>query len=176
MSEKETILEGPGKASVQVECAQFCAIITGIMCNLLSIAFVWPFDQLYDEDNQKLSHAAALIVTLAFFGMTVGVVFCGSCISMGKSMTDYDNQICQMVGHSCCMPGILWYLLSCGVLQLAAAILMTISTVKNTSAGAGSNVIAFAAFVAAWEYLTAFFSLIYGFVTFNAVAAAISDI
>ena len=167
-------------ASHSAECGpwQICAVITGVVCNLLSVAFVWPFNQIYDEareisstsedetDLKGLSTGAAVLATLALFGLTVGLVLCFPFVKIGISLmrcecTD-NNELCQGLGCLLVSPGVLWYILSCGVFQLIAGALMSISTFFNNRAGAGSNVVAFAGFTAAWEYLTALFSLLYG--------------
>ena len=150
--------------------------IIGIVCNLISIAFVWSFNQSYDEtgqpagsdepDHKGLSTRAAVLTTIAPFGMTVGVLFWILNAKYGKSLLN-----CKGEDDSACLHffvwllvkfGILWYCVSCGIIQFIAAFLMTLSTEENKKVNAGENVIAFGGFTAAWGYLTAIFSLLYG--------------
>ena len=158
------------------------AVIAGLVCNFLNMAFVWPFNRIYDgqftdtgEDDTVdtgLSTGAAALATLALFGMTVGMLTTLSpCFKAGVCVINYgqknqryanDDAPCNLIGCVLIAPGILWYGLSIGLFQLIAAVLITVSTIENKSAGAGSDVIAFGGFTAAWGYLTAIFSFIYG--------------
>ena len=139
----------------------------------ISMACTWAYMKDYDEEDEGLAAAAAILTSIAFTGATFGI--CAKCCScfpgvsetakaievlgdVRKATEGEDSELCTCIYITTVVLFGLIFALSVGPLQLISAALMTKSVVVNTAV----NVKVFGAFIVALDVMATFTGFCFG--------------